>query len=588
MSILRDVLIVAVMLATAAAAIFALWLHHMVNTHGALVLIGRWHVGFPLHGKLAKDRGQWTRREKIRAGFRVGSELVVVLLLIGLVVVPTITLIVLGLIAAGGLMLGAVWVIDKVVNFPHNRNYVAPLERTVHELIGHMPVVAIEPVPGTEQVQSVTLEWDHDVEIGPPEQAMVLDAVTRRLSIEAPAEDWDVKGRRREVTFTRTEPPPGMVYAHEIAEAARQAGDAKFVLGKGKKAENIVIDINTDTPHVGMSMGSNDGKSTAAMNMGCQHLYHGGILAVLDDKLISHMWCRGLPNVAYAGTGEEIFALLVWLAWDDENHVSELTRRKNIVLASADIHGNVHADIGPRILVAAEELNSLQKTLKRYWRQIGGKGPNPAAEALEIIHFAGRQLGIHVIDIGQRLSAKATSGSGSGDSRENIGAILFSNPTASTWKMLAEGHPQPPASDHKGRYQLYTRKTVREFQGVLWDVNAAREFAMSGTIAVPRDDMPGTGGMSPAGAVVLGVPGQRAIETQAPDQPFVLGHGPVVPAIPGAVTLREASDAGLFPSVAAARKAVQRAALEPVGQRKTADLFDLIELRTCQKGRTRG
>ena len=51
---------------------------------------------------------------------------------------------------------------------------------------------------------------------------------------------------------------------------------------------------------------SGDGKSITARNMAAQILYHGGIVIVLDYKLISHMWARGLPNVAYAGTPAEI------------------------------------------------------------------------------------------------------------------------------------------------------------------------------------------------------------------------------------------------------------------------------------------
>jgi hypothetical protein len=171
----------------------------------------------------------------------------------------------------------------------------------------------------------------------------------------------------------------------------------------------------------------------AAMNVSTQHLWHGGIVVMLDYKLMSHMWARGLPNVAYAGTPSELHAMLCWIANDDE-HESELTRRKQVALASADIRGNVTADIGPRILSVAEELNVTQKILKAYWRKIGGKGPSPAAEALDEVMFTGRQLRVHVLQIGQRLSAKAPSDSGSADSRENLGAIVFSNPSASTWR----------------------------------------------------------------------------------------------------------------------------------------------------------
>jgi hypothetical protein len=576
-TVLRDVLIIAAALAGLAVLIFALWLRHMVRTHGGLVLIGRWHIGHPLRGRPKHERG-WSRPERIRATFRVSGELAVVLALAGLVAARTVTLVMLAFAAAFALLLAVAWAVDKLTSHAHNRDYVTPLERTVTAMIGEPPEVLQIERDGSA-VQSVTLEWAREVEIGPPEQAMVLDAVTRRLSIEAPEEHWNVLGRKREVTFVRSTPPPDRVHAHEITGCVREAAEHEIVLGLGKKAQVMDVSLDTEIPHLGFCMASGDGKSTAAMNTSTQVLYHGGIVAILDYKLMSHMWARGLPNVAYAGTPEELHELLIWLAWDDDTRESELTRRKKVALASADIRGNVHANIGPRILVVAEELNSTQKKLKTYWRQIGGKGPSPAAEALEEIHFTGRQLRIHCLDIAQRLSARATSSGGSADSRENIGAILFSNPSASTWKMLADGHAQPPATDHKGRYQLYTRKTVRELQGVLWDEQEARDFALSGTVAVPRDDMPFTG--------VPAVVGHEAPALmQGPDLGFVVGHEPPeAPVVPGAVTLREAAEAQMFPSVAAARKAVQRAALQPVGERGVAHLFSVADLYACQPGR---
>jgi hypothetical protein len=269
--------------------------------------------------------------------------------------------------------------------------------------------------------------------------------------------------------------------------------------------------------------------------------------------------------------------MLCWLANDDDGE-SELTRRKQVALASADIRGNVTADIGPRILIVAEELNVTQKILKSYWRKIGGKGPSPAAEALDEVMFTGRQLRVHALQIGQRLSAKATSGSGSADSRENLGAIVFSNPSASTWKMLCDGHAQPPASDHKGRYQVVTRKQVREMQGALWDEEDARAFATAGTVAIPRHDMPFITARVPVAV------GQSAIPLMPPpDLPFVVGQAPDVPSLPGAVTLAEAVEAGMWPTQAAARKAVQRAQLEDAGYRGAAKLYTIDALATARR-----
>src|ERR1039457_6495267 len=101
--------------------------------------------------------------------------------------------------------------------------------------------------------------------------------------------------------------------------------------------------------------------------------YHGSLLMILDFKLISHMWARGLPNVAYAGLPAEIHTALMWLQ-------AEILRRNQVALRAADIEGVVQANVGPRILVIAEELNATQNRLGAYWKTVREKGrPRPVA-----------------------------------------------------------------------------------------------------------------------------------------------------------------------------------------------------------------
>lgn len=465
----------------------------------------------------------------------------------------------------------------------HHRAAVRPLHSALASDLG-IPL-ATPPAEWLKVPEDYGTRPDAEIVVHPPdgftgsasERETVTRAVTAKLGIEAPEATWELHRQPPRIVFRKSIPPPARVTASDILPAIKGAAEHELILGIGKKDQVTDLSLDVEVPHIGFCMTTGDGKSTAAMNVATQVLHHGGLVVILDPKLMSHMWARGLPNVAYAGTRAEIHSMLCWLAHDvtdDEGNViyqSEQTRRKQVALASADIRGNVTADLGPRILVVAEELNVMQKMLRQHWRQIGGKGPSPAAEALEEIHFTGRQLRMHALDIGQRLSAKATSGSNSGDSRENIGAILFSNPSASTWKMLCDGHVQPPASDHKGRYQLVTRKQVRELQGALWDEEEARAFATSGVVAVPRHDMPCT---------VQAVIGQERVPLQGPaDQPFVLRHPPVVPYPPGSVTLREAVAAGMFRSLDAARKASRRGFPPPVGDpRDRAFAYDVADL----------
>jgi hypothetical protein len=308
--------------------------------------------------------------------------------------------------------------------------------------------------------------------------------------------------------------------------------------------------------------------------MAAQLLFHGALVMVLDIKLISHMWARGLPNVSYAGTPAEIESAMVWLA-------AEVSRRNKVALAGADVEGVVHARVGPRIFIIAEELNATQNRLKAWWnREMEMKGRSPGSEALDEVMFLGRQVHINVLQIGQRLSVKAT---GSGDARENLGVLVFSDPTAAAWKMLCPQHVMPPASGHLGRLQVVTRKAVRETQGAYMTGRQARDFAVAGTVAVPRPDMPCV-------AIPAGVPDMPALDAAAgPDHGFVTANPPLVPLGPaGAVTLKEAFAAGLFPTLEAAQRAAHRPGFPAVvGQRGRAHLYDVGDLAALRSEKVR-
>jgi hypothetical protein len=553
-------------------------------------IVWRFATGAALDGKYRTD-ASWLHKSTVtlwphrvvrwhhlprlyRAAVRNGTVAVVVVSLTGAATHPLVTAAAwgAGLLAAAGWAGWRLW--RKVRYFRHHWRYVRPLRRKLtRQFQGAPPRLEIAP-----KRDRVTVWLPPELTFTPRDWELLELAVTSTTGLQSPDLHRALEGPKPFAIYDRTVPPPARVTSKDILSAIESAAEHEVILGTGIKDQVINVSLDSEAPHVGACMTTGDGKSTAAMNVSAQVLWHGGLVVILDPKLMSHMWARGLPNVAYAGTAPELHQMLCWLAGDEEGE-SELTRRKRVALASADIRGNVAADLGPRMLILAEELNVMQKILKKYWRQIGGKGPSPASEALEEIHFTGRQLRMHAFDIGQRLSAKATSGGGSADSRENIGAIIFSNPSASTWKMLCDGHVQPPATDHKGRYQLFTRNEVRVFQGALWDEEDARAFATAGTVASPRHDMP----LVTRTLVPVGV-GHPPIENyEGPDQGFVVGQAPDVPGLPGAVTLREAAAAGIFPTKAAAHKAALRAGLVSVGERGAAKLYLITDLAACQQ-----
>jgi hypothetical protein len=460
-------------------------------------------------------------------------------------------------------VLAAVWGTHKTVRwarlFRHHRDYVQPLHYSLTRELGTPPKqLEIEP----DRTRAVIWLPEDFTGVTDRERQAIMHVVTTKLAIEAPDADWSrLQGRRPRVTFTQSDPPPALVKPPDILPAIQKADDTWVVIGKGKHAADVGASLDADSPHWGESMKSGDGKSEVAKNIAVQVAYHGGLLVFLDYKLISHMWARGLPNVAYAGTPYEIHCMLMWLR-------EEITRRNAAALASADIDGHVQGNVGPRILVVAEELNATQDRLRDWWKESGEKGRPPSSYALDEALFIGRQVRVNVLMIGQRLSAKAA---GSGDARENIGVRIMCDPSPSAWKMLGFDHVQPPASGHRGRYQVVTAKAVREVQGALWSAQEAREFAVSGEIAIPRHDMPFVNGVAPV----------REIESpsmQSPDLGIVAQNPS--PAPPTA-TIAEALEAKMFDgaTLATVRKRVQRAGLRSYGFQGNAKRYALEDLK---------
>jgi hypothetical protein len=555
----------------------------MADSTPAGTVVWRWFSGHPLDGKYRTDATwlrpstktlhpipvvRWHHMPRLhRAGIRTAATLIALWVMIGLLAYRTAMLWVL---FAAGLVAGAVggwWGYHRARNWQHHRDYVKPLN---------------DELPAGVTVRELTRDRTRTVLALPPgftgekEQKQIMQVAGAKLNLTGQLEPaWKLHGKHPEVTLTLVQPPPGYVSFADIRALADAAEEHEIVLGLGRKNVPGTVSVDSDSPHIGLSMGSGDGKSVTARNAACQLAHHGALIVVLDSKFVSQHWAAGLRNVAYARTPQEIHDLAVWLA-------GEVDRRKQLALWHADVEGIVHANPGPRIVAILEELNVTQTELSAYWKDTGGKGRSPAVAALDKVSFIGRQVLVNLVYIGQRLSAKATSG-GSGDARENLGVLLMSNPAASTWKMLVgDRHALPAATDTTGRLQVVTAKTVTEIQGAYVTGAQARDYATSGDVAQPSADMPCVGGLAPVGTrerAAQHVPDMAAITGTRPDL-HVVADIPVRPQPPPRITISAAVAEGISgPTVDAVRKALQRdpGSPVPVGRQGNADTYDRVE-----------
>jgi hypothetical protein len=569
--------------ALAGAVIFLAWLRHMHRRHGAGPLLWRWLSGAALDGRIrGEDEPGWWHLipRPRRAAIRGGGTILVPLLVWAYFAYTAVFMGAATIAGTAAVYAGGWLAFRKVRNWQHDRNWVNPLNEALP------PAVTVHQLPRSREY----LELAAPVGLVPDDtmKKQIMLAATTKLNPKGTLEaDWSkLYGKKPRIPITLIKPPPGYVSFADILEYIEAAAEHEIVFGLGrvprggKKYEPGIISVDSDSPHIGLSMGSGDGKSVTARGAACQLAHHGALIVNLDTKFVSQHWAAGLPNVAYARYPEEIHNLALWL-W------GEVSARKALALRFADVEGIVHANPGPRIVGILEELNATQTELSAYWKSIGGKGRSPAVTALDNVSNIGRQVLVNLLYIGQRLSAKAVSG-GSGDARENLGVLLMSNPSVSTWRMLVgDRHPLPPATEEQGRLQVVTAKKVLEVQGAYWTGAQAREFAMSGRVADPPDGMPYLGGIAPLGTperAAWDVQDITAIEGQRPDL-HVVQDSPRLPALSPRITIRQAIEEGISgPTVDAVKKALrpdrQRPGITaplPVGTRGNADEYDRTE-----------
>ncbi len=553
-----------------------------VRSHGVHRLAWHWVSGLPWHGREMTDAGWnrpgtkaftrngharrwWYRPRRVRAAWRTGETGLALTVLWGLIYAPALTVDALeggAAAAVAGAVLGAVlwW-----RGWSHRRQWVRPTHLVAAPVVG-LPV-ATDPA----EWLVITRDRSRVVLYLPPawkgeaaERTRLVDVVCARLAIDAPEVRWTLSGPKPRLELTQSTPPPSLVLLADAMAFLDAAKDDELVWGIGRKSAVVKTSLSGDSPHVGLSMGSGAGKSVTARSLLAQQLRRGAIGLVLDVKMISHQWAANLPNVVIARRPAAIRDARVWVG-------EEVARRSAVARAGAAEDGNVNADVGPRIIVVAEELNATMAMLKSYWQGIRTKDDpkrSPALTALDLVSFTGRQVKAHLFYIAQRLSDKATGGGG--DGRENIGVIAFARWRPSTWKMLASDHPMPAKNLTPGRMQVVS-DVVRECQGIRMSPAEARQLALSGVVSPLPAGMPGAPDTAVTGT-------DLAVRTD-PDLCVVTGPAP---APGGPVSLREAVDAGVLGGLTHGAPPLRRHPdpmfPAPVERDGTAELYDLAEL----------
>lgn len=458
---------------------------HPPKLHPSLlmVLAWRWWTGLPLGG--AEPGEAALRRRAKRAAWRHGTVLAVLLAAVDVLTDPAGLVVAVTTAALSAAWLGFLWWRQR----PHSRGYLRPLYDRWRSL-----GVPLEDgpdrhlvVPEDRQSALIRLPHSWDAPHG------VLELAERATSLtlgwgDTPSVSRHLSGRHRYVELTPPPlpPPETALLSHpKVMAAIKSSAQWEIVLGLGRAGvvEKFKMIGENARPH-GLANGptTEAGKSSTARLIVAQWLRHGGMAVILDPAWLSHPWAStfrdgNLPNAIVVRTIEDIAAMLVWLQ-------ETMDDRLRVALSGQRRSGFVEADLGVKILVTLEEMNSLLIDLKDY---------PEAIEALLKLVCRGRHMGIHALCLSQRAEARTLAGKHGGQVREQLGWKLLGRGTSpATLKFLAEGLPYPPGgiSGPEGRYGAVIGRKYFDVQIAYATNEECWDLAVSGTVAALPHNLP--------------------------------------------------------------------------------------------------
>jgi hypothetical protein len=578
--------------------IMAFMLRHASKRHGLSALIWRWHTGQPWHGRphtnatwrLPADRvlhpsGRASRWAHMRVGYRTAIRTTLSLSLLGtgygLVEARQLTLrALLGLSAV--LVIGAILAGYRIWREArHTATWIKPLHHAL--AIPAQRPLAIRPKSWLTVPRNFSTSEDAEVIVQlPPDYTGGTDSKTAaqlpaiiqaKLGLEEITYSYHRAGPVNELHVATSIPPPSKVSLGMVRDAMTALPASEILAGIGRKSSYVTFSLEEDSPHVLIAASSGIGKSVLAKTIIVQALMSGAVVIVLDKKRTSHPYLRGLPNVLYVKDIKDIHDVLVMLE-------VELERRNILSDELTDINGDIKdiGEIGPRILIVAEEMNATSVQLKKYWERTRTKDDpkkSPAVEAWGEILFMGRAALVNVLAITQMGTAGA---SGGGAARENMGVRILGGASKNAHMMLApEIQPIPRYIRKPGRFHLISGGVAREFQGARISNAEARELATSGVVAELSSL-----------AQLEAMSGGLAVRDPAPGSALTRGNGAGSDPASQLVTLREAASQGILTAtLEAARLARKRDPAFPraAGISDGAMTYDPADLARWERNR---
>lgn len=365
----------------------------------------------------------------------------------------------------------------------HNRTWVRPLHAVLAPALGYDSTVrpddylTIPPSIHTDPDTQMSVRLPETFEGDQMSRQRVASIIKTKLALEDATVSWHLSGADRHVLVKQAPKPPARITWQDSLPLIAEAAESAPLIGLGKRGKRIAVDLDSDSPHILVSMSTGGGKSTLVRAIAAQILANGGRVVVCDIKRVSHRWLRGIPGVTYARSPEEIHDALIMVAQEGSRRFEMIDEDRDEEVAAL-----------PRVLLVVEEMNATIGKVSRYWAAIRDKEDpktSPAIEAFGDVLFMGRQARTHVIAVGQLMTARAMGGP---EMRECFSTRILARYSQNAWKMLVpEIWPMPKTTRHAGRVQLVQAGEAHETQVLYGTEEEARTLALSGR---PADRVP--------------------------------------------------------------------------------------------------
>jgi len=312
----------------------------------------------------------------------------------------------------------------------------------------------------------------------PNKQANITSILERHFKWDFEA-TWHFSDHPPTVTWRRLPEPPETFSWAQAKPIAARLSDSQLLLGINGKGEPVINDLDTEAPHILMSVGTGGTKSTMlagfiaqGLHKNVEHIY------ALDPKRQSLNCFNGISRVTIARSAAEMTQII--------KHVFDIAEERK----KHDDNSFGEPTRFPRIWLVIEEGNSFNVMIDEYWQDIKertDKAKAPAHQQLESMLMQGRSLGINIIRVSQHASvAGVSSGRGStggAAARGQYGVVVFSRFTHEAWESIT-GFSEadiPKMKDIVGRCVLYTMRdrSTDVYQNIYIKMDEAREEALA-------------------------------------------------------------------------------------------------------------